>query len=202
VSPAPVQRRLPAAERRAIIVESAVGVFSERGYTGASLDDIAAAAGVTKPMLYRHFASKADLYVALLESEIELLLGGMREAAGRHTELEPRVRALVDAFFEYVERDPFARRLLFRAPEAEADVAAAHDRIQQRLTDAVAELLGANASLLAGDPGRELALEIYAQALKTGLNGMAAWWLAHPEVARGEMVERTMELVWSGLGEL
>ena len=60
------RRRLPVAERRELIVEAAGQLFGERGYDGTRLDDIAAAAGVTKPILYRHFDSKRDLYLALL----------------------------------------------------------------------------------------------------------------------------------------
>jgi AcrR family transcriptional regulator len=60
-------RRLPPGERRALIVDAAGRLFGERGYEGTRLEDVAAAAGVTKPILYRHFADKAALYLALLE---------------------------------------------------------------------------------------------------------------------------------------
>ena len=61
------KRRLPGAERRELILESAGRQFGERGYAHTSLDEIAAAAGVTKPILYRHFESKKACYLALLE---------------------------------------------------------------------------------------------------------------------------------------
>lgn len=59
--------RLPAAERRRALVEAALRVFSEGSYSGATTADIARAAGVSEPILYRHFASKRDLYFACLE---------------------------------------------------------------------------------------------------------------------------------------
>jgi AcrR family transcriptional regulator len=59
--------RLPAAERRSAIVESALHVFSEGSYAGATTAEIARAAGVSEPILYRHFASKRDLYFACLD---------------------------------------------------------------------------------------------------------------------------------------
>ena len=62
-----VTRRLPRAERREVILRSAAQLFGRRGYAAASMEDIAAAAGVTKLILYRHFASKADLYRAVLQ---------------------------------------------------------------------------------------------------------------------------------------
>ena len=56
--------RLPAARRRAVIEEAAARLFAERGYGGTRLDDVAAAAGVTKPILYRHYPSKKALYLS------------------------------------------------------------------------------------------------------------------------------------------
>src|SRR3954451_1459274 len=84
------KKRLPAAERRELILTAAGRLFGKRGYSRVTLDEIAAAAGVTKPMLYRHFDSKKALYLALLE---------------RHRDDLPR-------FFEGVPRDlPFNERI-------------------------------------------------------------------------------------------
>ena len=75
------RRRLPVAERRALIVEAAGRLFGERGYDRTRLDELAAAAGVTKPILYRHFGSKQALYLALLERH--------RDDLGRFAALVP-----------------------------------------------------------------------------------------------------------------
>src|SRR5918997_5275736 len=61
------KRRIPAAERRALILREAGRLFARDGYAGTRLDDVAAAAHVTKPMVYRHFESKQALYLALLD---------------------------------------------------------------------------------------------------------------------------------------
>ena len=68
-------QRLPVAERRALIIEAAGQLFGERGYEATRLDQIAAAAGVTKPIVYRHFDSKRDLYLALLDRHRDDLAG-------------------------------------------------------------------------------------------------------------------------------
>jgi AcrR family transcriptional regulator len=68
MSTTPVRCRLPAAERRTAIVDAALRVFGERSYSAATTAEIARAAGVSEPILYRHFASKRDLYVACLEA--------------------------------------------------------------------------------------------------------------------------------------
>lgn len=195
-------QRLPASQRRALIVEAALCVFGEHGYRGASLDEIARRAGVTKPLLYRHFSSKADLYVGLLGEEMDDMLAVVADAVADADEPEARLEAGVEAFFAYVEGRPFARRLLFRDPETHADAAAAHDRVQEAMTAALASLLAANPRLLASDPQRDLTIELFAQVLKTALNGVAAWWLAHPATPRATIVARTMQLLAPGLREL
>ena len=80
--------RLRPAERRATIIEAAGRLFGERGYEATTLDDVAAAAGVTKPILYRHFDSKRDLYLALLERAPAPAHAAEAEAA-REAEPEP-----------------------------------------------------------------------------------------------------------------
>jgi len=195
-------QRLPAAQRRALIEDAAIQVFAAEGFGGASLEEIAARAGVTKPLLYRHFASKAELYVGLLEDEMRGLLARVAAAVEDQEDPEARLRAGMEAFFSYVERRPFARRLLFRDPEAHAEAAAAHDRVQAEMTGALAALLGSNPRLLARDPQRELTIELFAQVLKTALNGVAAWWFAHPDTSRETIVTRTMQLLAPGLREL
>ena len=177
-------------------------VFADRGYRGATLSEVAERAGVTKALVYKHFASKAELYVLLLEQQASELMEVVAASVRPSAAPEERLRAGVDAFLAAVERRPFARKLLFRDPEADAEVAAAYDRVHARATVALARGLAADEEMLRGDPHREQALELLAQVLKAGLNGLAAWWLAHPEVTRDALLERAMQLLWPGLREL
>src|SRR5215218_4724569 len=98
------RRRLSRAQRRELIRDAAMAVFSERGYQEASMVQIAAAAGVTAAVLYDHFPSKAELQVDLLEAQTEELLQfvGAAVAAGPEKRGE-RFRVGVDAFFAFVE---------------------------------------------------------------------------------------------------
>src|SRR5919106_5045700 len=78
------KQRIPAAERRALILREAGRLFAREGYAGTRLDDVAAAAHVTKPMVYRHFDSKRALYLALLdkhEDDLPTFLEGRVEMA-------------------------------------------------------------------------------------------------------------------------
>ncbi len=77
------KKRLTPENRRAVIVEAALSVFAEAGYDRASMRAVAKAAGITTPVLYDHFASKADLYAALVESEADALINRWMDT-GRH----------------------------------------------------------------------------------------------------------------------
>src|SRR3954464_10515162 len=107
------RRRLPVAERRELIIEVGGRLFGERGYDGTRLDDIAAAAGVTKPILYRHFDSKRDLYLALLRRHRDDLptFADAIPASGSPEEV---VRAVLEVWLDYVESHIYAWRMLFR----------------------------------------------------------------------------------------
>ena len=107
------RRRLPAPERRALILDAALRTFAANGYDGAAMDEIAAAAGISKAVVYDHVASKRELYTQLLHAirdEIERIVEEALRAPG--DDGEERVRAAVDAIYRYVEEHPEASRLL------------------------------------------------------------------------------------------
>src|SRR5688500_18827021 len=98
---APLRRRLKPEARRVLIVEAAGREFGAHGCDGARLDDIAAAAGVTKPVLYRHFADKTALYLALLERH-RADLGSFAAAIPPSGPLDERLRAILEVWLDYV----------------------------------------------------------------------------------------------------
>src|SRR6188768_4255311 len=107
------RKRMNAATRRSSIEAAATDVFAERGYRGASIDEIARRSGVTPPVLYDHFASKQDLYKQLLEHHFADLRGIWRENLPGEAPPRERVAKSVDAWFAYIEAHPFAGRMLF-----------------------------------------------------------------------------------------
>src|SRR5436305_14870864 len=98
--------RMTAPERRARILDAAVEAFAARGYDGASVGEIAAAAGITKPVLYDHFASKRDLFVAVMERTRDELTARGAAAMRAEAPLQDRIRTAIAAFFAYVEDTP------------------------------------------------------------------------------------------------
>lgn len=190
------RRRLPGPERRALILEAALCAFAANGYDGAAMDDIAEAAGISKAVVYDHVASKRDLYTQLLHAtrtEIEGLVEEALRLPG--DDGEERVRAAVDAIYRYVEEHPEASRLLVLELQG-ANVSAIGLELEEKLSDALARTLGSETAAFGGRADRETQLKILAELLKSAVLGCAGWWYRNPEVAREDLVERTVGVVW------
>jgi AcrR family transcriptional regulator len=192
--------RLSGSERRQRILEAATESFARLGYHGASVGEIAAAAGITKPVLYDHFASKHILYVELMERARDELTGRGAAAMAAEAPAEQRVRAAVDAFFSFVEERPATARVLLSIPRGEPELVEAARLVQAEATARIAELLAAEPALFAGRRDRRRHIELLAEFLKVGMHGLAEWWAEHPGVPRRSLVEATMDVAWSGLG--
>ena len=189
------RRRLPSHERRAQIEEVAAPLFAEHGYAATRLVDIAAAARVTKPVLYRHFDSKKALYLALLAKHRALL---PRFVAPVTTD-EPfvvRLPELLDAWFAYVQDQPYAWHLIFRDTTGDPEIQAFRGEVQVAARGVLAELLRAQPEL--SIPRREL--EPMAELLRSAMVGLTLWWLDHPELPRPVIVDLVTR-AWLGLLE-
>lgn len=198
----PYKPRLSGPERRALIEAAAVRLFAEQGYSGTSLEQVAAAAGISRPVIYDHFPSKRALHDALVASHTRDLMVWVAERVGRApADPEIRLRTGVDAFFEFVENHPYAWRMIFREPLVEGTVTVLDDQIQVEVTTAIAELLRQLAG--EGKPAWDSAERLirFAESLRWICNGLAAWWYEHRGTTRQELVQTVMDLCWSGLGQ-
>jgi AcrR family transcriptional regulator len=201
---APPKRRLTAEERRTGILDAALAVFSQRGYHPASIDDIASEAGVSKALIYEHFASKQELYADLIARNARELnqrvvgaLVGVEVESG-----VGRLAAGLEAFFAFVEERRDAWRMLFRET-SDPDTAAVVDRMIEQVTVEVTGLIALDPGARALDEGgAEPALRLLAEMLVGGVQSMANWWADHPEVSRTQMVEIAMDFAWLGLERL
>jgi AcrR family transcriptional regulator len=197
----PPRKRLSAVDRRAAILDAALEVFSKRGYNGASIDEIAQAAGISKALIYEHFPSKKDLHVSLLERHTQEIFVRLAETADTADPGEVRLRNGVSAFLEWVETHREAFRLLFR-DTFELDVAEVLTRLQSQATGAIAALIAAEPAER-GPRDREtdfaLAIEAMAQQLSGATQSLAIWWQSHPDIEREWLVDRVMEYAWIGL---
>jgi AcrR family transcriptional regulator len=179
----PRRRRLPADERRSLIEDAAARLFADQGYAATRLDQIASAANVTKPVLYRHFDSKKALYLALLAKHAEQLPRFVDPAVG-DTPLAERLPAILDGWFAYVQESPYAWKMIFRDTTGDEEIQAVRREVQERARLVLAELLRAQPELSIPEPE----LEPTAELLRTAMAGLVLWWLDHPDVPRELLV--------------
>jgi AcrR family transcriptional regulator len=194
-------KRLTREARRERILAAAGEVFASSGYDAAGMREVAAAAGISTPVLYDHFPAKAQLYAALLESEVDGLLAGW-VALPVSDDPEVLLRSRVSAIFRWIDEHERGWRMIFAEAPSDPAVAAVHRGGQARATANLASLFhGVPLDLTSGIP-RPLADEVLAEACKSALNSIATWWWDHREIPREEVVALTVDLLWRGLATL
>jgi AcrR family transcriptional regulator len=185
--------RLPAGERREQILDMAMQVFAKLGYHGASMNEIAEAAGVTKPVLYQHFDSKQALYLALLDEVGRRMINAIQKATAGAANGKAQTELGFQAYFRWVADDHDAFLLLFATQANRDAVATAAIR---KITD---EAAAAIAPMIAVDIEVE-----YQRTLAHGLVGMAEG-VSRRLVERGESFDpdrlglQVANLAWAGL---
>jgi AcrR family transcriptional regulator len=186
--------RLPAVQRRRQLLDVALEVFADHGFHGASMDDVATAAGVTKPVLYQHFGSKRDLYLQLLDDVGQRLLEVVQKATAAAGGPRQQVAAGFEAYFRFVADHESAFRLLFGGDGREADreFADVVRRVEDAMADAVAALIEAD---IDDDHRRLLAYGIVGLAEAT-----SRWWvLAGRREDPVTLSSRVADMAWAGL---
>ena len=190
--------RMPRDQRRVQLLDAANDVFTSKGYHAAAMDDIAEAAGVSKPVLYQHFPSKLDLYLALLDASCERLVDATQEALASTENNADRVVATMGAFYEFVSSASGEFRFVF-----ESDLTG-DGQVQQRLWKVNNDIADAVAVVIAEDtdlPPQQ------AKLLAISLVGIAQvsarYWVSTPSSERipvEEAKQLVSALVWRGIG--
>jgi AcrR family transcriptional regulator len=189
--------RMTGSQRREQLLDVGRGVFAERGFDGASVEEIAAKAGVSKPVVYEHFGGKEGIYAVVVEREIGLLLDTIQASLdARHPRalLEQAVLALL----LYVETNTDGFRILVRdspAPSVGASFASLLSDVVSRLEPILAEMLRERGY----DP--KLA-PVYAQALVGMVASTGQWWLDARKPRLEVVAAHLVNLAWNGLASL
>ena len=137
-----MSQRLTATARRDQILDVALEVFARAGFHGTSMNDVAEAAGVTKPVLYQHFDSKRDLYKALLDEVGNRLLNHIAKGVADATDGKTQTELGFRAYFRWVADDHDTFMLLFGSgSRRDEEFAAAVRRITAEAADAIAPLI-------------------------------------------------------------
>jgi AcrR family transcriptional regulator len=184
-------------ERRDVIERVAADVFAERGYHGASIDEICRRAGITPPVLYDHFGSKLDLHRRLLERTRDELLAMWKEQLGGDDPPEVRIPRSLDAWARYVQEHPYVPRMFFSETTGDPEVERIHRQVRAQGTGMLSAIVGREAD--PDDREDALAHEMASELIRAGLAGLAIWWADHPDVPREQIVATAMNVLWVGL---
>jgi AcrR family transcriptional regulator len=192
-------RRLTAQQRRKQLVAVALELFAQRGYRSTTMDDIAEAAGVTKPLVYQHFSSKRALYLELVNSIAQELLLAVRSAVGQAEGPRQQVEMGFAAYFRLVVSREAEFRLLYGRDHADdEELGRALRTVEDAIAEAIEPLMNAG---LDDDHRRLLAYSV------VGMAEGASRRFMEQRTADGRSVEeeanrlarRVANLAWAGL---
>ena len=194
-SPVPRGARLPREQRRELILVAAREVFVDSGYHAAAMDDIARRAGVTKPVLYQHFSSKQELYLAVLDAGVEDVLAAVGKGLQSSPDNRSRVTATIDAYLGFMAQEDAVYRLVFESDLVNLpDVRARVEQVNAQCAEMVAQVIAEDTGL----PGEESSLLAYALI---GLAQTAArhWLRDQDGIHRPEAASLLASLAWRGI---
>lgn len=181
------------AARRAEFVEATVRAVGKHG-ADVGMDDIAAEAGVSKPVLYRHFADKSDLYLAVGEWGTNLLMERMGPALDQGGSPNERIRRIIDTYLRVIEEYPNLYRFVVRG--AFADRAVPSDPVaaeKTQIANTLSRLLGEYTRSLGLDSG---GVEPWSHGLVGMVQASGDWWLERQSMSREDLTEYLSRIVW------
>ncbi|KUM31446.1 TetR/AcrR family transcriptional regulator [Glutamicibacter mishrai] len=190
-------QRMPREARRRQLLQAAHQVFVAHGYHGASMDEIAEVALVSKPVLYQHFPGKRELYLALLDSHLADFSRQLDEAIDSTTDNRQRVFATINTYYSYIKGESQAYRLIFESDVlADALIAGRIERFNNALAQSIARVVVEDTELSEAEgllAGRALA----------GLSQVSArYWASTDEaVDQATAVDLISRLAWRGISQ-
>jgi len=199
--PTPKRRRDRAAREREILA-AAERIFGDRGYQGTSMDDVAAAVGVSKPLIYQYYGSKDGLFLACLARLRANLLETVSDAVLAATDAEDALYAGFVAWFQFLDDHPQAWSVLIdEGMLAAGPMAAATDEVRNAFVELISAMVRLN--LPPNRPADADEIEILAQSISGATERLAVWRTRTPNPPTPEKVAQTLhELLWQGLKTL
>ena len=183
--------RVPRPVRERQLLELAEDLFAERGYAGASMEELARRAGVTKPVVYELFGSKEGLFGARVDRSIARLADEIAAAVRAETDPEARLRAGGLAFIRFAAGNQVAWDLMSMGGRFAEQARSVRTSQAELIRELMAEMASEDA-----DP-REL--EVAAHAINAAYEGVAHWMWAHPDVPIEQVADWIAELLIPGL---
>ncbi|MER5687919.1 TetR family transcriptional regulator [Streptomyces sp. NPDC002205] len=196
------RQRTAAEQRRRELLEAADRVVLRDG-PKASMNAIAAEAGITKPILYRHFGDKGGLYRALAKRHTDALLSALRAALDAPAERRQRVEATLDTYLAAIEARPQVYRFLMHpsddpapSPEQGFDVGRHSAPLLRRLGEELALVIAERVDL--GPDSQEMA-RIWGHGIVGMMHAAGDWWLSERPCSRAQLVRSLADLLWGRL---
>lgn len=188
-----VRQRMTGRERREQLISIGRAAFAERGFEGASVEDIAARAGVSKPVVYEHFGGKEGLYAVVIDRELVALEKVVTDSLQTGSWRE-RIEQGVVALLTYVEEETDGFLILVR--DSKPGEERSFSTLLNTAVNQIAHILGEAFEHRGLDP--ELAV-LYGQALVGMVATTAQWWLDVREPSRETVAAYIVNLCWNGL---
>jgi AcrR family transcriptional regulator len=185
-------------ERRQQLLDVARSLFAEKGFDGASVEEIAHRANVSKPVVYEHFGGKEGVYAVVVDREMQYLLSSMTSALAEEAHPRLLLERAAFALLDYVEGSADGFRILVRA----SPVASATGTFSSLLNDIASQvesILGVQFSSRGYDP--KLAA-LYSQALVGMVALTGQWWLDVRKPRKEEVAAHLVNLSWNGLSHI
>jgi AcrR family transcriptional regulator len=199
------RKRLPRAVREQQMLDAAVAVFSAAGFHDASMDEIAARAGISKPMVYAYLGSKEELFLACLHREgtrlMEAVASAVAPADAPPLPPDEQLWRGLRAFFAFVGAHRDGWRVLYRQARGTEPFVAELAAMRARMVDVVCGLLS-RVIAASGRSPRPVDVTAMAYALVGAGESLADWAVDHSEEPPETTATRLMNFVWLGAGEL
>ncbi|SNS97786.1 transcriptional regulator, TetR family [Geodermatophilus pulveris] len=182
--------------RREQLVDAAVAAVGRHG-AGVGMEEIATAAGTSKTVVYRHFADRGELHVAVCARVADSLTARLRAATAGTTGPHRMLAAAIETYLAFIEADPELYRFVVRTPAADGDPIAG-------LSTLVGEQAAALVAVALERAGRDPAAALpWGHGLVGLVRSAADWWLqAGRPVPRAELAAQLTDLTWSGLSAI
>ncbi|WP_329321202.1 TetR family transcriptional regulator [Streptomyces sp. NBC_01262] len=195
------EQKTAAQRRRRELLEAADRVVLRDG-PEASMNAIAAEAGITKPILYRHFGDKSGLYRALAERHTNALLSTLRAAVDKPNDRRDRVEATLHAYLSAIEAAPQVYRFLMHPAEVAGDGEKGFDfgghsaPLLRRMGEELAQVIIERLDL---GPDSEVLARVWGHGIVGMMHAAGDWWLAERPTSRDELVRHLADLLWGRL---
>jgi AcrR family transcriptional regulator len=185
-------------ERREQLLDISRALFAVRGYDGTSVEEIAAKAGVSKPVVYEHFGGKEGLYAVVVDREMERLLGMVTRALREGVHYRDKLEQAALALLEYIEEDTDGFRILVRDSHGTSGTGGFASLLSE-IARQVEHVLGQEFDEHGYD---DKTAPMYAQMLVGMVALTGQWWLEARKPKREEVAAHVVNLAWNGLSRL